>query len=265
MKICVCIKQVPGSSKVDIDEKTGVLKRSGAEAKLNPYDLYTVETALRIKEMLEGLEVTLTALTMGPPQAKEALEEAYMMGADEMVLMSDRRFAGSDCLATSYALSQGIGYLGGFDLVITGKQTTDGDTAQVGPELAEMLGMPSVANVGRILAADRDSITVEYDMPESVNVARVALPCLLSVDRGRYSPRLPSYRRKKKLEGAPALTLTVDMLGDKDATHYGLDGSPTQVERIFPPEAANDRTVFDGTAEEAASLIYRSLTADKLV
>ena len=265
MKICVCIKQVPGSSKVDIDERTGVLKRSGAEAKLNPYDLYTVETALRIKEMLKGTTVTVTALSMGPPQAKEALEEAYMMGADVMVLMSDRRFAGSDCLATSYALSQGIEYLGGFDLVITGKQTTDGDTAQVGPELAEMLGMPSVANVAKVLSAGKDSLTVEYDMPESVNVAKIALPCLISVDKGRYSPRLPSYRRKRGMADAPFLTLTADMLHDKDASHYGLDGSPTQVERIFPPEASNDRKLFKGSAEEAADFIYKGLSAEKLV
>ncbi len=263
MNICVAIKQVPGTNKVEVDEKTGVLKRSGVEAKLNPYDLYSVELALRIRDMAGG--GTITALTMGPNQAREALEEAYMMGADRMALMSDRRFAGSDTLATAYALAQGIELLGRFDLIITGKQTTDGDTAQVGPELAEMLGIPNISNVGKVLAVSSSSITVEYDMPYSVNVAQISLPCLISADKGRYSPRLPSYRRKKGLTEASFRLITMEDLPDKDPSHYGLDGSPTQVEQIFPPEARGAREMFDGTCEEAADHIFEDLKKEKLI
>ena len=152
MKIAVCIKQVPGTTQVEVDPVTGTLKRDGVESKLNPYDLYALETALRLKEQL-GAEIT--ALTMGPPQAEEILREAYMMGVDDAVLVSDRKFAGADVLATSYAISQALRAAGPFDLIICGRQTSDGDTAQVGAELAEFLGIPHVANVIRIEGANR--------------------------------------------------------------------------------------------------------------
>lgn len=133
MEIIVCIKQVPGTSKVEVDPVTGVLKRDGVDSKMNPYDLYALETAFQIKEQKGG---TIKVISMGPPQATEIIKEAYMMGADEGALITDRKFAGADVLATSYTISQGIKKLGSFDLILCGKQTTDGDTAQVGPELA---------------------------------------------------------------------------------------------------------------------------------
>ena len=136
MKIVVCIKQVPGTNKVEIDETTGVLKRDGAEAKINPYDLYALETALRLKEKTGG---TVTAVTMGPDQAIDMMKESYMMGVDDAYIFSDRTFAGADVLATSYTLAQGIKAMGDFDIIVCGKQTTDGDTAQVGPAIAEYL------------------------------------------------------------------------------------------------------------------------------
>lgn len=147
MNIFVCIKQVPGTNKVDIDPVTGTLKRGGVDSKMNPYDLYALETALRLRERCGG---KVSVVSMGPPQAETVIREAYAMGADEGVLLSDRRFGGADVLATSYALSQGVRRLGEFDLLLCGKQTTDGDTAQVGPELAEWLGIPSVSNVRKI-------------------------------------------------------------------------------------------------------------------
>ena len=136
MNILVCIKQVPGTSQVEIDEKTGVLKRDGVESKMNPFDLYALETALRLKQQYGA---TITVLTMGPPQAEMVIREAFMMGADHGFVLSDRRFGGADVLATSYTLSQGVRIAGDVDLVICGKQTTDGDTAQVGAELADGL------------------------------------------------------------------------------------------------------------------------------
>ena len=136
MKLAVCIKQVPGTTQVEVDPVTGTLKRDGVESKLKPYALYALATALRLKEQLAA---EITALTMGPPQAEEILREAYMMGVDDAVLVSDRKFAGADVLATSYAISQALRAAGPFDLIICGRQTTDGDTAQVGAELAEFL------------------------------------------------------------------------------------------------------------------------------
>lgn len=134
MKIIVCMKQVPASSKVDIDPETGNLKRGSAGQRTNPYDLYALECALQIREKTGG---TVTVLTMGPGQAESMIRDAYSMGADEGVILSDRKFAGSDVLATSYTLSQGIEMLGGADLILCGRQTTDGDTAQIGPAIAE--------------------------------------------------------------------------------------------------------------------------------
>ncbi len=193
MNTIVCIKQVPGTSKVEVDEKTGVLKRDGIDTKMNPYDLYALETAFNIKEKKGG---SISVISMGPPQAMEVIREAFSMGADNGVLISDRKFAGADVLATSYTISQGIRETGDFDLIICGKQTTDGDTAQVGPEIAEYLGIPHVANVRKILEIENDYITVEMDMPNTVEIVEVKYPCLLTVEKDIFEPRLPSYRKK---------------------------------------------------------------------
>ena len=170
MKIIVCIKQVPGSSEVQIDPVTGNLIRDGKNAKMNPYDLFNLETALRIREEKGG---TIKAITMGPPQAKAVLNEALWMGADDAMLLTDRKFGGADVVATSYTLSQGIRRLGEFDLIICGKQTTDGDTAQVGPEIAECLGIPHVAYVDRIIEIKDDSIVVGFTMDKTVEICEV--------------------------------------------------------------------------------------------
>ena len=159
MKIVVCMKQVPATSKVDIDPETGAMKRMSGETRTNPYDLFALETALAIREKTGG---TVTVLTMGPPQAEEMIRDAYTMGADEGVILSDRKFAGADVLATSYALAQGIQVIGGADLIICGRQTTDGDTAQVGPAIAEHLTIPHAAWVAEVLPKyknlDKDNI-----------------------------------------------------------------------------------------------------------
>lgn len=175
MNILVCIKQVPGSNKVEVDPVTGVLKRDGVESKMNPYDLYALETALRLVETYGG---TVKVISMGPPQAGQIIREAFAMGAEEGILLSDRKFAGADVLATSYTLSQGVREAGEFDLILCGKQTTDGDTAQVGPEMAEYLKIPSVSNVKRIVSVDDDAITVEMTviLVGATNVGRQLAP-----------------------------------------------------------------------------------------
>lgn len=157
MKIVVCMKQVPAGTKVDIDPETGAMKRLSGDTRTNPYDLFALEAALQLREKLGG---TVTVITMGPPQAEEMMRDAYTMGADDAVILSDRKFAGADVLATSYALSQGIQVLGGADLIVCGKQTTDGDTAQVGPAIAEHLGIPHAAWVSEIVDADETCIRV---------------------------------------------------------------------------------------------------------
>ena len=262
MNIFVCIKQVPGTNKVDIDPVTGTLKRGGVDSKMNPYDLYALETALRLREEHGG---SVTVLSMGPPQAETVIREAYAMGADEGVLLSDRRFGGADVLATSYALSQGVRRLGEFDLLLCGKQTTDGDTAQVGPELAEWLGIPSVSNVRKILEIGEDGVSVEMDMPDDVERVRVRFPCLLTVDQDIFQPRLPSYVKKTESAGRPVEILTLDEMEDREETHYGLNGSPTQVQRIFPPAVNDRRELWKEEGEALSDRLYALLRDKKFV
>jgi len=256
MDIIACIKQVPGTNKADIDPVTGVIKRDTADTKMNPYDLFALETALRLREDYGG---TVTVLTMGPPQAADVIREAYSMGADNGVLLTDRRFAGSDVLATSMALSQAIKTLGRFDLIICGKQTTDGDTAQVGSEISEFLKIPMAAGIKTIIEVCSGSISVVMDMPSTVETVRINLPCLLCVEKDIYEPRLPSSRRKIATSGKEIKKITLDDLHQKDESKYGLNGSPTQVRRIFPPESNDKRELWQGTADELSLRIYDKL------
>ena len=249
MNILVCIKQVPGTSQVEIDPVTGTLKRDGVESKMNPFDLYALETALRIKKEHGG---TVSVLTMGPPQAESVVREAFMMGADNGFILSDRKFGGADVLATSYTLSQGVRKAGPVDLIICGKQTTDGDTAQVGAELAERLGIPHVVNVCAIDEVTDTSITVKVDQPDYLITEKIHFPCLMTVDKGIFEPRLPSFRLKLATADRKITWLTLDDLEDKDPKHYGLNGSPTQVKRIFPPDNHVEQIELDGTDVEKA-------------
>lgn len=262
MEILVCIKQVPGTSKVEVDEKTGVLKRDGVDSKMNPYDLYALETALKIKERLGG---NVSVITMGPPQAKEVIKEAYMMGVTRGALISDRKFAGADVLATAYTISQGIRQMGNFDMILCGKQTTDGDTAQVGPEVAEYLGIPHIANVIKIEEVNEKAITVEMDMADALEIDEVKYPCLLTVDKDIFEPRLPSYKKKLETKEREIKSICLNDFEDKDENKYGLNGSATQVERIFPPSTNSDRETWTGTAEEISNRIFNKLTQLKYV
>ena len=262
MDVLVCIKQVPGTSAVDMDPDTGVLLRSGADAKMNPYDLYALETALRLREQYGG---TVRVLSMGPPQAEAVIREAFSMGADGGALLSGPCFAGSDVLATSYALSQGIRKLGDYDLILCGKQTTDGDTAQAGPEIAELLGIPSVSNVRKVVEADGASITVETDTQSDAVTLRVSLPCLLAVDKDIAQPRLPSYRRKQEAKGRPVQNLGLPDMYDQDENHYGLNGSPTSVVRIFPPQSDVRQEVWRDSGGALAGALYGKLRELKFI
>ena len=259
MKILVCVKQVPGSNNVEVDPVTGVLKRSGVPSKCNPYDLYGIETALSLAERFGG---TVESLTMGPPQAKSVILETVCMGAKKGTVLTDRKFAGADVLATAYTLSQGIRKCGEYDLIICGKQTTDGDTAQVGAEVAEYLGLPNVSNVLSVEDFRDGCLYLTTSLDEKVVSLRVPLPCLISVDGDINTPRLPSYKIRKTLTEDSVKFLTFEDFDDQDPDHYGLSGSATQVERIFPPEKVAQKFTVEGDADTQAQALY-SLLLDK--
>lgn len=251
MKILVCIKQVPGTTQVEIDETTGTLKRDGVPAKMNPFDLYAIETALRIKAAA-GADAEVTVLTMGPPPCERVVREAFMMGVDRGVILSDRAFGGADVLMTSFTLAQGVRKTGPYDLIVCGKQTTDGDTAQVGAEMAEWLDIPHVVNVKALDGVAADAVSVTVDLPDSTLAVRIPYPCLITVEKGIFEPRLPSYRLMKATADREIVWLALKDLDDKDPAHYGLNGSPTQVKRIFPPEAHVEHVRLEGTDAEKA-------------
>src|SRR3972149_7625098 len=254
MKIVVCIKQVPDTAEVRINPETGTLIREGVPSIINPYDMHAIEAGLQIREKARG---NLTIVTMGPPQAESALRYAISMGADDAVLLTDKAFAGSDTWATSYILSKAIEKLGA-DIIICGKQAIDGDTAQVGPETAEFLGIPHISYVRRIEDVDRNSIRVQRMMDEGYDIIESSLPVLLTVVKELNEPRLPSLKGKmaaKKAEikkwGSPDI--------QADEKNLGLKSSPTQVKNIFAPEARSDRKIFQGTLEQQVTALINEL------
>lgn len=259
----VCIKQVPGSSNVKVNPETGVLIRDGVESKMNPYDLFALEMALSLKDTYGG---SVEVVTMGPPPAMAVLREAVYMGAESGALVSDRRFGGADVLATSYTLSQAVSAMGNFDLILTGKQTTDGDTAQVGPELAEFLGIPHFSGVSQISAEDGKLVYTAI-VDSQIITAEVTTPCLLCVDGNINTPRLPSYKRKLASQNDETLirVFSLDDFQDQCPEKYGLKGSATQVERIFPPEVNHDQEILEGDSETLATGIVRILTQKKFL
>ncbi len=262
MRILICVKQVPGTNNVEVDPITGVLKRDGVVSKMNPYDLYALEMGVSLAEKAGG---KVTAITMGPPQAKSVVNEAIMMGAENGVIISDRRFVGSDVLATSYTLAQGIQNNDSFDLIICGKQTTDGDTAQVGAEIAEHLNIPHITNVKEIINADKNELTLRCGI-EHLNITqKVKLPCLICAEGGINTPRLPSYKRSKELTEDMITFMSLDDMSDTSENNYGLLGSPTQVVEIFPPGKNTEKEVWKGEAVELSSKLYNMLKQAKFV
>jgi len=262
IRIITCIKQVPGTTQVEIDEETGNLKRDGIESKMNLYDLFSIETALSLTEKYGG---SVHALTMGPQQAKAVLREAVYMGADSGTLISDKRFAGSDVFATAYTLSQAVDCLGEYELILCGKQTTDGDTAQVGAELAELLGIPHASGVTSIEQDSTGGVIINLNRDDNTIIQHMPVPCLLCVDADINTPRLPSYRRKITLPDTYIQMLTLDDFSDQDESHYGLNGSPTQVEAIFPPEKSSGQELFFGNGEQLGETFAKLLIDMKMI
>jgi len=251
----VCIKQVPGTTQVKINPETGTLIRDGVEAVVNPFDEYAIEEAIRIREKVGGV---VKVVTMGPPQAENALRSAIAMGADEGYLITDRAFAGSDTWATSYTLSSGIKTLGQVDLIICGKQAIDGDTAQVGPGIAEMLNLPYVAWVRKVEEITATTIKVERLMEEGYDVVEMPLPGLMTVVKEINTPRMASLKGKMKAKSATINTINASALS-VDADKLGLKGSPTQVLRSFVPERKSGGEKISGEVPAMIDKIYNTI------
>ncbi len=252
MHIIVCIKQVPNTTDVKIDPVTNTLMRDGVESVINPFDAYAIEEGVRLKERCGG---KITVITMGPPQAENALKEAISLGCDEAVLVSDRKFAGSDTWATSYTLSCAIKKIGEFDVIICGKQASDGDTAQVGPGISTHLDIPQVTYVKKIEEISNSKARVERMTEEGYDIIETPLPCLFTVVKEINTPRLPSLKGMMKAKAAKINKWTADDIG-ADPARIGLDGSPTRVVKIFTPPPRKGGEMLKGdTADISRELV----------
>lgn len=258
MNIIVCIKQVPETTEVRINPETNTLIRDGVKSIINPFDMYAIEEGVRLKEKCGG---KVTIVTMGPPQADAALREALSMGADEGVLVSDRAFAGSDTWATSYTLAGAIKKLGAFDLIICGKQASDGDTAQVGPGISTHLDIPQVTYVKKVEEIQEKSMRVERMMEEGFEVIETPLPALLTVVKEINEPRIPSLKGMMRAKSAK-----ITVWGQKDLNldpqQIGLCGSPTQVVKIFTPPHRTGGQILKGEVLEIASQLVDLLKSE---
>ncbi|MDR3225107.1 MAG: electron transfer flavoprotein subunit beta/FixA family protein [Clostridiales Family XIII bacterium] len=249
MRIIVCVKQVPDTNEVKIDPKTGTLIREGVPSILNHDDANALEEALRIKDDTPGTEIIV--VTMGPPQAKETLEECLAMGADDAILLSDRALGGSDTWATSNALAAAVKKIGDYDLIFAGRQAIDGDTAQVGPQLAEKLDIPQVTYVEQT-EFQGNQIRVKRVLENGYERITVPLPCMLTAVKGLNEPRYMSIRGifkaaqfPIKVWGAADIGVNLDVVG--------LEASPTNVFKSFTPKPKGQGIVVEGdTAKEIA-------------
>ncbi len=263
MNIIVCIKQVPDTeslSKVRINQETNTLVREGIPSIINPFDENAIEEALRLKEKYGG---RITVITMGPPQAEEALRKALAMGADEAVLLSDPAFAGADTLATSYTLAAAIKKVGQFDLILFGKQAIDGDTAQVGPGVAERLGLPQITYVRKV-EIENSKVKAERTLEDAFEVVETELPAVLTVTKEMNEPRYSSMRGVLKAKKAEIPVWKATDL-DLDGGRIGLDGSPTQVIKIFTPEAPGKGELLEGSVPEQVEVLVTKLREAKII
>jgi electron transfer flavoprotein beta subunit len=257
--IIVCIKQVPNTTDVKIDPKTNTLVREGVESIINPFDVYAIEEGVRLKDRFGG---KVTVITMGPPQAEASLREAISVGVDEAILVSDRAFAGSDTWATSYTLSMAIRKIARYDIIICGKQASDGDTAQVGPGISAHLCIPQVTYVKKIEEVNGQKMKLERMTEEGYEVLGAPLPCLITVVKEINEPRLPSLKGKMRAKSAQIALWKAEHLGC-DARSIGLEGSPTKVVKIFSPPPREKGKILKGETkdivEELAGLLRGEL------
>jgi len=265
VRAIVCIKQVPDTTEVKIDPERGTLIRDGVPSIINPFDTYAIEEALRLREKFGG---KVTVISMGPPQAINALKEAVAMGADEAILLSDPAFAGADTWATAYTLSRAIRKIGEFDVIFCGRQAIDGDTGQTGPGIATQLQINQLTYVCKITSLDleKKQIEVERLVEEGREVVHSTLPCLITVVKDINQPRYPTILGIRKAQKAQIPTWTAKDL-DVDPRLIGLEGSPTRVVKIAtPPPRAGKCEIIQGESVEAqADLLAEKLIAEKII
>ena len=261
MHIVVCIKQVPDSAQIRVHPVTNTIMRQGVPAIVNPYDLFALEEALRLKDRFGG---RVTVLCMGPPQAEEALRKALSFGATDAILVTDRAFAGADTLATSYALAAAIRQIGreqSVDLVFTGKQTIDGDTAQVGPGIAKRLGLNLLTYVSRIVALDLDARRLQVERRAEGGVQRLdtALPALVTMLEGSNDMRFANMDDMLRAGRSPVRHWNKDDAGIEDLGRIGLKGSPTVVSKVFGPAPRSTRPDMQVVADSSVDDVCLNL------
>ncbi len=256
MHIVVCIKQVPDSAQIRVHPVTNTIMRQGVPTIVNPYDLFALEAALRLRDVLGA---TVTVLTMGPPMAEDTLRKALGFGADRAVLLTDRAFAGSDTLATSYALAQAVRKIGETwgapDIVFTGKQTIDGDTAQVGPGIARRLGLNQVTYVAAIAGIDREAGTIALTRRAEGGVQEITtrLPALVTMLEASNEVRRGSLPDVLRAARAEVVVWSAKDAGIEDLAKIGLKGSPTVVKKVFAPPARDEKAEQIDLAAGAAA------------
>jgi electron transfer flavoprotein alpha/beta subunit len=261
MNIVVCIKQVPDTTDVKIDPKTGTLIRDGVPSIINPDDRHAIEEGLKLKELHGGRVVVLS---MGPPQAMDALMEAKAMGVDECYLISDRAFAGADTLATSYSLAKAVQTTGDWDIILCGRQAIDGDTAQIGPQMAEALGVPQVTYCIEIVV-DGGKVTAKRALEDGYEVISTQLPALFTVIKDINKPRYPTVKGIVSVcRECDIQTWTAKSIGASPKM-IGLNGSPTQVARTFAPEPKGAGVMLKGEPEDVVAELVKRLREKNVV
>ena len=262
MDILVCVKQVPDTTEIKINYETNTLIREGVPSIVNPFDAYALEVAVRLKEKHGG---TVTVLSMGPEQAKAALKECLSVGADTAYLLSDRAFGGSDTLATSYILASAIQSLGKFDLIMCGKQAIDGDTAQVGPEIAEHLDMPQVTYTLDADVTEEGKVIVKKETETGYEMVETQTPALLNVVKTEFEHRKASVKAKIAANRKPIHVITSQDI-TIDLTRAGLKGSPTKVKKTYTPPMKGDSVVIkEETAKESVDKLIAILDEKSII
>lgn len=266
MNIIVCIKQVPNTAEVRINPETNTLIREGIPNIINPFDTYALEEGLRLREQFGG---KVTVISMGPPQASEALKEAMGMGADEGILLSDAAFAGSDSWATAYTLALAIRKMGAFDMILCGKQAIDGDTGQVGPGIARQLNVTQLTYVFKILSLNPDAgtLVVERLLEEGHEIVQARLPALLTVVKDINQPRAATLSNLRRAFQVGIQTWRASDLPSVEMKNLGLSGSPTQVVRIFspPPRSGLLDLIAADNPKQAAAALSDKLLAEHIL
>lgn len=254
MKIVLCIKQVPDTADIKWTENN-TLQREGVESVINPYDMYAIETALRIKDE-QAENVNITVITMGPNQAFEALRKALAMGCDDAFLLSDKKFAGADTVATSRTLAAAIKtFVPDFDLIICGQFATDGDTAQTGPSIAQHLGITQVTYVNKIQSIGKENIILRREIEDGIEVVRAKLPTLVCMLKCEYEPREVFIEGYMKAQDYDLKVYGFEDIGLQQQD-VGMKGSPTYVSKAFRPEPKQNGTIVQkASAEEYVTFL----------